>query len=60
MKITMLKNGAYVTFEKTFPSGYYRVRAVSPSGKLLDKVSRDSYRDALAYRRSFLKLAKNS
>ena len=58
MKITTFKNGAYVTFEKNLISGFYTVTAKTESGQILDKVSADSYRGALEYRRSFSLIAK--
>lgn len=59
MKLTILKkNGAVVTMEKTGASGMYVVLLRAPSGQVHDKVRCDDYSDALAYRRSFLAIAR--
>ena len=58
MKIYPYKNG-HVTFEKTFPHGYYNV-VLRIAGEVKDKVLCDDYQDALAYCRSFRKIAKNA
>ena len=58
MKITEFKNGAYVTFERD-AGGLYAVLLRDTSGNVKDKVRCDTYRDALAYRRSFIAIAKS-
>lgn len=58
MKITEQKNGAWTSFEKTFPSGYYIAKLYRPSGELEDKVCCDTRADALAYLRCFNRIAK--
>ena len=58
MKITEQKNGAWTTFERTTPSGYYVARLYRPNGELADKVSCDTYASAREYLRAFNKLAK--
>ena len=58
MKIQEFKNGAYVTFERD-AGGMYSVLLRDPSGNVADKVSCDTYSDALAYRRAFCAIAKN-
>lgn len=58
MKISTLKNGAIVTFEKTFPSGMYIVILRVPNGEIYDKVRTDDYQSALTFKRAFLAVAK--
>ena len=58
MKIWDYKN-ASVTMEKTFPYGYYNI-VLRIAGEVKDKVLCDDYHDALAYVRSFKKIAKQA
>jgi hypothetical protein len=51
------KSGAFVLFEKD--AGWYKVLVRAPSGDLHDKMRCDSYSEALAYYRSFCKIARN-
>lgn len=59
MKPFFSKSGAWVQFETLTPSGYYMVTLYDPSGNQSDRVRCDDYRDALAYRKSFIQIAKN-
>jgi len=59
MKIKEFTNGAYTTFERIAPSGFYVVQIRTPAGALMDKVRCDDYREAMAYLRSFNAIAKN-
>lgn len=52
------KDGAYVTFERLAPSGMWLVQLRTGTGELADKVRCDDYRDATAYRKAFLKIAR--
>jgi hypothetical protein len=52
------KNGAWTTFERLTPSGFYLVRLFDPAGNLQDKVRADTYRGAREYLRAFNKLAR--
>lgn len=58
MKIKLLKNGAYVSLEKTSPSGYYIVSLRNPSGNVHDKIKTDDYKSALEYKRAFLAIGR--
>ena len=55
MKIFEGKNGKYVTFEKT---GAYWTVLLRDGNAVVDKVRCDEYRDAIAYRKAFLKIAR--
>ena len=59
MKIKIAKNGAYTTFEKTFPSGYYLVKLYTPEGSLYDKILCDAYSMARDSLKSFNAIAKH-
>jgi len=58
IKIYQGKGGAYVTFERLTPSGMWLVQLRTGAGELADKVRCDDYRDAIAYRKSFLRIAR--
>lgn len=60
MKPYFATSGAWVQFEKTFPSGYYIVTLYDPSDNTHDKIKCDDYKMAQAYRRSFIDIAKNN
>ena len=60
MKIKEFKNGAYVSFERAMPSGYYIVKAYAPNGALMDKVICDDYRNAVTYRKCFEGMARQA
>ena len=53
------KNGASITIEKLFPSGMYLVELWGIDGSLKDKIRTDDYDGAMAYYKSFAKIAKN-
>ena len=53
------KSGAWVSFDKGGSDGMYIVKLYSASGNLIDKVRCDDYRNACAYKRSFIAIAKN-
>ena len=57
MKIYNYKN-AHVTFEKLQPSGMYLV-ILRTGNEIKDKIKCDDYSNAIAYCRSFKKIAKN-
>ena len=59
MKPYFSKSGAWVSYEKTFPSGYHIVTLYDPADNVHDKIKCDDYHDALAYRKSFVKTADN-
>lgn len=59
MKPYFSKSGAWVSFDYTIPSDYYIVTVFNPAGSVHDRIRCDDYRDALAYRRSFIAIAKN-
>lgn len=56
MHMVLEHKGGTVIFEKD--NGWFRVTLRDTAGNLLDKVRCDNYRDALAYRRSFVAIAK--
>lgn len=56
MKTYEGKGGTYVTFDKT--GAYWTVVLKTGSGEVADKVRCDDYRDAIAYRKAFLKTAR--
>lgn len=58
MKIKLFKNGASVSQEKTFPSGFYIVTLRNPAGDIADKVKTDTYQDAIEYKRAFNAIAR--
>lgn len=58
MKITEHKTGAWTTFERTAPAGYYVAKLYTPAGNLHDKIMTDTRADALEYLRAFNKIAK--
>lgn len=51
------KDGAYVAFEKT--GGMWNVMLRSGAGEVADKVCCDDYRQAVEYRKSFIRIARN-
>lgn len=53
------RSGAVVYMERTFPSGMYRVLLRDPSGEVYDDVRCDDRAEAMHYRRSFGKIARN-
>lgn len=59
MKPYFAKSGAWVQFETLFPSGYHMVTLYDPLGDIADRMRCDCYRDAQAYRRAFVAIAKN-
>ena len=59
MKIKIAKNGAYTTFEKSFPCGYYLVKLYTPEGSLYDKILCDGYNTARDYLKFFNTIAKH-
>jgi hypothetical protein len=59
MKPYFAKSGAWVQCETLFPSGMYNVTLYAPDDNVHDRIRCDDYRDALAYRRSFVAIAKN-
>lgn len=59
MKPYFASSGAWVQFERIFPSGDYLVTLYDPSDNRQDRVRCDDYRNALAYRKSFVSIAKN-
>jgi hypothetical protein len=59
MKPYVSKSGAWVQFETIEHSGMYKVTLYAPDDNVHDRVRCDDYRDALAYRRSFINIAKN-
>ena len=59
MKIYQSKSGAYVTFER-LASGMWEVRLRTGAGDLADKVRCDTYSDAIAYRKAFIRIARNN
>lgn len=62
MKIKSFKNGWEVSLEKNKEGGYklpYTVRLRDSQGELRDKISCDTYAGALAYYKSFSKIAAN-
>lgn len=59
MKVTEQDNGAYTSFGRVMPSGYYVAKLYAPSGELFDKIVCDDYRRACEYLRAFNKAAKN-
>ena len=60
MKTKLFKSGATTQIEKLFPSGMYLVEIRDPSGTIHDKMRCDDYQDALAYLKSFNKIASNN
>lgn len=59
MKIKIAKNGAYTTFEKTSPYGYYLIKIHAPSGDIYDKILCDNYSMARHYLSAFNDIAKH-
>lgn len=59
MKPYFAKSGAWVSYEKTFPSGYHIVTLYDPADNVHDKIKCDDYRMAQEYRKSFVKTANN-
>ena len=57
-RVYTAKNGASVTIEKHFPSGFYTVRLYDRSDYLMDKVSCDTYCGAMEYKKAFYCIAK--
>jgi len=57
MKIHQGKDGAYVTFEKIGLMWHVMLRA--GNGEVADKVRCDDYRQAVEYRKSFIRIARN-
>ena len=57
VKIFEGTHGRYVTFER-LPSGMWAVVLRSATDQL-DKMRCDDYRDAIAYRKAFLKIARS-
>jgi hypothetical protein len=55
MKIYEGKDGKYVTFERVGMWWSVQLRGAT---ELLDKVRCDDYRDAVTYRKAFLKIAR--
>lgn len=53
------KSGAWVQFENLTPSGCHVETLYDPSDNVHDRIKCDDYSDALAYRRSFVAIAKN-
>ena len=58
--INISKSGAWVSMNKSADSGMYTVKLYSAGGALMDKVACDDYRNALDYRASFNKIARNA
>ena len=54
MKTYLLKNGAFITFEKNAINGFYTVLLRAPNGSVFDRVSCDDYKNALDYKRAFI------
>lgn len=59
IKHKLHKNGAMVTFQRNPINGFYTVAVYSPNFTLYDKVSCDTYRTAVEYRRLFNAIAQN-
>ena len=59
MKVHTYKGEASVIFERVYPSGYYLIKLYDYQGNLYDKVLCDDYQNAVAYRKSFCKIARN-
>jgi hypothetical protein len=57
-RVQVFNNGAYVTMERLFPSGYREVRVRGGGGELIDKITVDDYSVAMDYWRSFCAVAK--
>lgn len=58
LTVKCLPNGNSVHFERT--GNWWHVNARRYNGEIIDKVRCDDYREALAYRRAFIALARNS
>ena len=57
MTLKLFKSGALVSMEKA--GGMYTVLLRAPDGNVADKVRCDDYRNAMAYRRAFIKIARS-
>lgn len=57
MKPYFADSGAWVQFETLEHSGMYKVTLFDTENNVHDRVRCDDHSDALAYRRSFIKLA---
>lgn len=55
----VLNNGASVSFDRNSVSGFFTVLLRNPSGQVHDKITFDTYRGALEYRRAFISIGKN-
>ncbi len=59
IKTDLFKNGASVSFEKSFPYGLYTVTIRAPDGCTHRRIRTDDYQAALEYQGAFRAIAKN-
>ena len=58
MKPYFAKSGAWVSYEKTFPSGYHIVTLYDPADNVHDKIKCDDYKNAKSIFNEFVNRAK--